>query len=140
MTIEVQIVTNSIEVTPTTLTTEVEVTQYNVDITFEPLVVEIAEAGTPGPKGDKGDPGEVTTSQLTAALATKLDITKNHYLHTQNTLSTTWTINHNLGRKPQVEIRDLSGQPIGWSDVVHNSDNVAVAVFTVAISGTAYCT
>ncbi len=142
MAVEVQVITNTIEVVANSSTPNVEVAQYTVDVILQPTVVEIAQSGAPGPKGDKGDkgdPGDVSTAQLNAALSLKLDITKNHYIHTQTTLNNTWTINHGLGRKPQVEIRDLAGQPLGLADIVHNSDDVCVAVFSVQIAGTAYC-
>jgi hypothetical protein len=59
------------------------------------------------------------------------------YQHTQTTLSNAWTINHKLGRKPSITViyndTSIEGTPI------HNSDDVAVVTFAIAISGSAYC-
>ena len=60
-----------------------------------------------------------------------------NYTHTQSTLSSTWNINHGLGRKPSITIF-YGGQAIEGT-VIHNSDNAAVATFSQTINGSAYC-
>lgn len=56
------------------------------------------------------------------------------YTHTQQTPSLTWTINHNLGIKPSVELLNTGSQEIE-GDVVHTSSNQVVVNFNTAIAG-----
>lgn len=61
-----------------------------------------------------------------------------HFEHNQSTPSATWTINHNLGKRPSVTIVDSAGTE--WiTEVDHVSDNQCVAYFAHAFSGKAYC-
>lgn len=46
----------------------------------------------------------------------------------------TWTINHNLGYKPSVELFNTASQEID-ADVIHTSSNQTVVSFTTAIAG-----
>lgn len=56
------------------------------------------------------------------------------YTHTQSTAASTWTINHNLGFKPSVELFDSGSQEID-GHVVHTSVNQVVVTFTKSITG-----
>lgn len=58
------------------------------------------------------------------------------YVHTQSTPATTWTINHNLGRLPQVEVFSVGGVQM-FGDVTHVSDNQTTIDFNTALAGTA---
>lgn len=58
------------------------------------------------------------------------------FLFTQSTPSTTWTINHNLGYKPSVELFDTGSQEID-AEVVHTNSNQVIAYFNPATAGTA---
>jgi hypothetical protein len=58
------------------------------------------------------------------------------YVHTQSSASTTWTINHNLGYRPSVELLNSGGVEVD-GNVVHVSVNQVSVLFTVAIAGTA---
>lgn len=82
-----------------------------------PLIVEI---NVPGPQGPPGDAGST-------------------YVHTQETPSVTWIINHNLGIKPSVELLNSGSQEIE-GDVVHTSSNQVIVSFTSPISGLARLT
>jgi|688.fasta_scaffold758067_2 hypothetical protein len=63
----------------------------------------------------------------------------NTYVHTQNTPSATWTIEHNIGRYPQVSSFDIDeDQIIGRVD--HNSTTEVVIYFNSAVAGKAYLT
>ena len=70
-----------------------------------PTEVSVLE-GQPGPKGEKGDTGATGPtgpqgpSGITQAIA---------YTHTQNAVSSTWSITHNLGFKPNVTTTDSAG-------------------------------
>lgn len=56
------------------------------------------------------------------------------YLHTQTTASAVWTITHNLGFKPSVELFNAGSQEID-GDVLHLSVNVVQVSFTIPITG-----
>jgi len=58
------------------------------------------------------------------------------YLHTQGSASAAWTIDHNLGRKPSVDVID-SGGTVWMCEVQHTNDNSCVVRFGYAFSGTA---
>ena len=77
--------------------------------------VEVVEVIHPGPQGPAGGVA---------------------YVHTQSTPSTTWTINHNLGYRPSVELLNTGSQEIE-GDVVHTSVNQTVVTFTSAVAGQA---
>jgi hypothetical protein len=56
------------------------------------------------------------------------------YVHNQPTASTNWTISHNLGFKPSVELLNTGSQEIE-GDVVHQSTNVCQVYFSTPIAG-----
>ena len=80
-------------------------------------------------------PQYATTSELTTAVQSLSGSLG--YQHTQTTLSNAWTINHNLKRKPSITV--LHNNIATDGTTIHNSDDVAVVTFAVAIDGTAYC-
>jgi hypothetical protein len=61
------------------------------------------------------------------------------YVFTQSTAASTWTINHNLGHVPSVEVFDSGSQEIE-ADVTHPSVNQTVILFTVPTAGFARLT
>jgi len=61
------------------------------------------------------------------------------YVFTQSTPASTWTINHNLGHVPSVEVFDSGSQEIE-ADVTHPTVNRTVIVFSVPLSGFARLT
>lgn len=78
------------------------------------LVITAVEVG---PQGPQGPPGEA-------------------YVFQQLSASATWTINHNLGFKPSVELLNSGSQEIE-GDVVHTSVNQTVISFTSPVLGSA---
>ena len=58
------------------------------------------------------------------------------YTHTQGAASSTWTVNHNLGFRPQVEVFSP-----GWvsveASVLHTTDNQTVISFNTPQTGVA---
>jgi hypothetical protein len=56
------------------------------------------------------------------------------FVFTQSTAASTWTINHNLGHVPSVEVFDSGSQEIE-ADVTHPSVNQTVILFTVPTAG-----
>lgn len=60
-----------------------------------------------------------------------------HYAHTQSVASTTWSINHNLGKFPSVTVVISTGQK-GYGDVNYIDENNLTISFNGAESGKAY--
>jgi hypothetical protein len=58
------------------------------------------------------------------------------YVHTQSTPATTWTINHNLGRYPSVELFNSGMQEID-AEIAHPSVNQTVVTLNPATAGLA---
>jgi hypothetical protein len=89
-----------------------------------------------------GDLGDVQLTSPTAGEVLKYDGTQwvdgtdegAGYVFTQSTAASTWTINHNLGHVPSVEVFDSGSQEIE-ADVSHPSVNQTVILFTVPTTG-----
>jgi hypothetical protein len=60
------------------------------------------------------------------------------YTHIQSSPSTTWTITHNLGRRPNVSLINGSNEVVEGS-IVHTSINVVTVTFNSSLSGIAEC-
>ena len=75
--------------------------------------------GATGPAGADGSSGANTT-----------------VVHDQASASATWTITHNQGRYPSIDIIDSSGNHV-IGDIKHNSVNQLVATFDNAFAGKA---
>jgi hypothetical protein len=58
------------------------------------------------------------------------------YVHTQSTPATTWTINHNLGYRPSVELFNSGMQEID-AEIAHPSVNQTVVTLNPATAGLA---
>lgn len=58
------------------------------------------------------------------------------YTFTQPSPNATWTINHNLGRNPSVELLSTGGAEMD-GDVIHINLNQIVVIFTSAVAGKA---
>ncbi len=56
------------------------------------------------------------------------------YVHNQAAASTQWTINHNLGYFPSIDLFD-SGSQLIEAQVYHQSTNIMIATFSIPISG-----
>lgn len=59
------------------------------------------------------------------------------YTHTQSVASATWTITHNLNKRPSVTVVD-SGGTVVIGDVQYIDDNTIIITFIGAFSGAAY--
>lgn len=75
-----------------------------------------------------------------AALKDRIDATEAdaHYVHSQIAAAATWTVNHNLGKKPSVTVVDSGGNVV-IGDVRHLSNLVLEVRFGSAFSGEALC-
>jgi len=63
-----------------------------------------------------------------------------NYTHNQDVAASTWTINHNLGSKPMVDVLlSINGQlqKVYPLSVTHSSDNTTVITWTAARTGKA---
>lgn len=65
------------------------------------------------------------------------DLSDKHYVHTQNAASTSWTITHNLGKMPSVEVVD-TGDNIVVGEIEYISLNQVQVTFGAAFTGKAY--
>lgn len=61
-----------------------------------------------------------------------------HYIHTQSTPSTVWTILHNLAKHPAVTVVDSAGT-VYQAQIDYPDLNTARVTTTAAFSGLAYC-
>lgn len=89
----------------------------------DPTII-LTEAAT-GPQGPAGPTGPQGASGVMTTI-----------VHDQSSASATWTINHNQGRYPSVDIIDSAGNHV-IGDIKHNSVNQLVATFDNAFAGKA---
>jgi hypothetical protein len=95
-----------------------------VNVVGETVVVALTAVGPQGPAGAQGEVGPPGPSGSTP------------YVHTQSTPATVWTINHNLGFRPSVELLDSGGQEID-GDISHPTVNQTVVTLNPATAGLA---
>lgn len=86
--------------------------------------------GTPGPTGPQGPTGP-------AGPQGPQGLPGSAYTYTQNTVSSTWNITHNMGFHPNVTTVDSAGTSMEGT-VNYTSTNALTVTFSVAISGVAY--
>lgn len=96
--------------------------RVKVQLDSQSLKVAIVGVGIPGPKGDDGAGSGDSFA----------------YTHSQPSASATWTINHNLGTQPGVEVRSLGGLVVD-AEVLHISANTAQVFFDAPFAGFAIC-
>ena len=88
------------------------------DVTVREGVVHVVHVAAQGPPGGGGGG------------------TADDHVHLQETPAATWTINHNLGRRPNVEVRTVGGV-VMTAEVIHVSNNQVQVAFAAALAGTA---
>ena len=89
------------------------------------VVLTDVEAGPQGPAGPTGADGAAGSGSENSTV-----------VHDQSLASATWTITHNQGRYPTIDIIDSAGNHV-IGDIKHNSVNQAVATFDNAFAGKA---
>jgi len=97
---------------------------YNIEVVKNDNEVTIASPGPKGEKGDqgpKGDPGQSAGS----------------FTFEQQSSSTTWTIEHNLGYRPAVFTTDYLKNTLE-GDISHTDSNNLVITFTDSVVGYVY--
>jgi len=92
-------------------------------------VVTVVTAGPQGPIGPIGPAGPAGPAGGGGGGVTA-------YVHTQSTPATTWTINHNLGFRPTVELLDSGSQEID-GEISHPTVNQTVVTLSPATAGLA---
>jgi hypothetical protein len=85
-------------------------------VSTTPAAVEMRVVGVQGPPGGGGSAPR--------------------HIHTQASASATWTINHNLGLRPQVEVLSPGGVQVEAA-VQHITDNQTVITFNTPQTGQA---
>jgi len=101
---------------------EVELTQGEAPevILDAPAQTSTVEVGVPGPQGPPGEQGEAWTA----------------FTYEQLSPATTWTINHDLGYRPSVELLDATNREID-GDVYHTTINQTIVMFNIPVAGAA---
>lgn len=88
--------------------------------------------------GSSGNIGVENTDFLPEGTVNKYFTTARvSYEHTQGSSSSTWTINHNLGFKPNVTVVDSAGNIVEGEISYTNSNSLTVS-FSAGFSGKAY--
>jgi hypothetical protein len=116
--------TNIIEIIENPVTISVDNANIEVSVIDEAVSVEISTTGPQGPTGSAGPSGETMYSDLS-------------YVHTQNSASATWTVNHNLHFIPNVTVVDSAGTVVEGSYSYPNLTTVVLS-FSASFSGKAY--
>ena len=81
-------------------------------------VAKPVEVSSPGPAGPRGPAGPSGAG----------------YTHQQPVPDTTWTINHNLGFRPAVELYDTGSQEF-QADIAHLNENTVVVTTVTPVAG-----
>lgn len=81
--------------------------------------------------------GETSDDQFPTRREVNEILGTTRYTHSQGYPLETWTINHGLGRSPNVVIEDISGHRV-LADIVRTGSNSVEIRFANARSGTAY--
>jgi hypothetical protein len=105
----------------TTITEQVvsaTVSEQAVTLTVAEQAISVTVSGAPGPQGPAG--------------------TDATYRHIQSVAAATWTVTHNLGKRPAVTVTDSSGRVV-LGDVRYLSDSAAEVTFSAAFAGEAIC-
>jgi hypothetical protein len=89
--------------------------------------------GVPGQRGPTGPTGPAASNEQILALIPAAV----SYRHTQSSVSTTWTITHNLNFRPNVTVFDSANTMVEGS-ITHISNTQLSVSFSAGISGTAY--
>jgi len=89
--------------------------------------------GTPGPTGPVGPAGSTGAT----GPAGPAGPSGSAYVHTQNTVSSTWNITHNLGVYPNVTTTDITGFIIEGT-TTYPTVNTITVTFSIATTGFAY--
>jgi len=96
---------------------------YLIETELSPTI-EIIQIATQGPEGIQGEPGRDGLGSVT-------------YVHTQSVASTSWNINHDLGKFPSVTVVDSSNRLV-FAMVEYLDENNLVVSVAAPFAGLAY--
>lgn len=82
---------------------------------------------------------EQVANQITIRTGAISSAATRRHTHTQGTVSSAWTINHNLGGFPSVSVVD-SAKTVVFGEVQYVSSSQVVVTFSAPFSGYAYLT
>lgn len=127
----------SIEVTKTGYNTVEVVSQKpRSSVTVADTKTSIVEKIAQGPTGIQGPQGATGPQGPQGPQGAQGD-SGGFYTHTQGVSAPTWTINHNLGYYPSVNVVD-NGENIVIGDVTYVSANALTISFSASFGGKAY--
>jgi hypothetical protein len=112
---------------------------YEVDVVQEVNEVVIASEGPIGPKGLDGAQGPQGLQGPPGDKGEKGDTgdSGGFYTHEQQVESDTWTINHNLGYRPNVIVQDYAKNTLE-GDIDHADTSTLTITFSYPVIGYAY--
>jgi hypothetical protein len=115
----------TVTVNETSQTMVVQETNESLTSDSPTVVLTDVEAGPQGPAGPTGATGADGSGAANTTV-----------VHDQASANATWTMTHNLGRYPAIDIIDSAGNHV-IGDIKHNSINQLVATFDNAFAGKA---
>lgn len=101
----------------------------------------IVEVGVPGPPGLSAYQSAVAGGfggPEAEWLASLIGTSNGQYQHTQSTPAATWTVNHDLGYRPNVQLTTLGGREI-LGEIQHISINQVIVYLDSPLAGLAIC-
>lgn len=101
------------------------------------IVLAGGDFGPPGPEGPMGPEGPEGPMGPEGPEGPQGPIGDLTYIHTQGAPASLWTVVHNLGKNPSVEVVDSGGSVIA-PDIHYDSANQVSISFGSATSGKAY--
>jgi len=111
-----------------------------IDDNQENIIVEISLVDTSAPvQSVNGMTGHVLLDLQFEDIEQSDPVNHVKYVHTQASISSTWTINHNLGFFPNVTVLDNSNR-ILETFIQYNNVNTATIIMNSATSGKAFLT
>ena len=128
------------EATIVTIEDQSPITNIAIDDNQENIIVEISMVDTSAPvQSVNGMTGHVLLDLQFEDIEQEDPVNHVKYVHTQASISPTWTINHNLGFFPNVTVLDNSNR-ILETYIQYDNINTATIIMNSAASGKAFLT
>jgi hypothetical protein len=128
------------EATIVTIEDQSPITNIAIDDNQENIIVEISMVDSTAPvQSVNGMTGHVLLDLQFEDIEQDDPVNHVKYVHTQASISESWTINHNLGFFPNVTVLDNSNR-ILETYIEYNNINTATIVMNSAASGKAFLT
>jgi hypothetical protein len=128
------------EATIVTIEDQSPITNISIDDNQENIIVQISMVDTSSPvQSVNGMTGHVLLDLQFEDIEQSDPVNHVKYVHTQASISSTWTINHNLGFFPNITVLDNSNR-ILETFIQYNNINTATIIMNSAASGKAFLT